>query len=586
MPIRLLSPSVSSKIAAGEVIERPASVAKELLENSIDAGATIISMDLRGGGIENLRISDNGCGIPRDELELAFRRFATSKVSDSIDLDSIGTLGFRGEALPSIGAVSTVTLASCTREQKFGSAINVIEGIIGEKTDHSVSNGTTVTVQNLFKNVPARLKFLRSEATETSRIHNILTRYAMAYPEISFDLRIDGKQNFRSSGSGDLREVIASVYNSKIADSMIELGSGDITVDGEPSVGGMICSPYTNRANRSYISFFVNRRWVQNRMLSVAVEQAYHGFMKERRYPITIIDIKLPLTDVDVNFHPGKSEVRFSSEGNVFGTLQRSVRDALSSHTPVPNVTHKSFRVQHDHLQASGLKFWPIEPFIPSNRQSPNTSPIVSDADSPQVKESVEVTPGKVLPVLRVVGQIKTTYIITEGPEGLYLIDQHAAHERVLFERIKNDMSTDKHPASQSLLEPVLVKLDEVHKELLSEHSQILLSLGMVIEPFGDSTYLLRAVPAPLGDIQPEQVLIEILDTMNEGGGFDSWNERAAFSVACHGAIRAGKVMSREEMEELIRQLEECHQPNTCPHGRPTMLELSNKQIEREFGRT
>tara|TARA_Y100000588_G_scaffold380666_1_gene464956 strand:- start:1055 stop:2815 length:1761 start_codon:yes stop_codon:yes gene_type:complete len=586
MPIRLLSPSISSKIAAGEVIERPASVAKELLENSIDAGSTRISMDLRGGGIESLRISDNGCGIPKEELELAFRRFATSKVSDSIDLDSIGTLGFRGEALPSIGAVATVTLASCTRDQKFGSAINIIEGIIGEKTDYSVSNGTTVTVKNLFKNVPARLKFLRSEGTETSRIHNILTRYAMAYPEISFDLRIDGKQNFLSSGSGDLREVIASVYNSKIADSMIELGNGNITGDSEPSVGGMVCAPHTNRANRSYISFFVNRRWVQNRMLSVAVEQAYHGFMKERRYPITVIDIKLPLTDVDVNFHPGKSEVRFSAEGNVFSALQRSVRDVLASHTPIPNVTHKSSRVHHEHPQSTRLKFWPVEPFIPSNIQSQNTPPIGNEAERPKIEESMDVLPSKILPVLRVVGQINTTYIITEGPEGLYLIDQHAAHERVLFERIKNEMGADTHPASQSLLEPVLVELSEAHKEFLNEHSQILISLGMVIEPFGDSTYLLRGVPPSLGDIQPEQVLTEILDTMNEGGGFESWNERAAYSVACHGAIRAGKVMPREEMEELIRQLEECPQPNTCPHGRPTMLELSNKQIEREFGRT
>lgn len=586
MPIRLLSPSVSSKIAAGEVIERPASVAKELLENSIDAGSTRISMDLRGGGIESLRISDNGCGIPKEELELAFRRFATSKVSDSIDLDSIGTLGFRGEALPSIGAVATVTLASCTRDQKFGSAINIIEGIIGEKTDYSVSNGTTVTVKNLFKNVPARLKFLRSEGTETSRIHNILTRYAMAYPEISFDLRIDGKQNFLSSGSGDLREVIASVYNSKIADSMIELGNGNITGDSEPSVGGMVCTPHTNRANRNYISFFVNRRWVQNRMLSVAVEQAYHGFMKERRYPITVIDIKLPLTDVDVNFHPGKSEVRFSAEGNVFSALQRSVRDVLASHTPIPNVTHKSSRVHHEHPQSTRLKFWPVEPFIPSNIQSQNTPPIGNEVERPKIEESMDVLPSKILPVLRVVGQINTTYIITEGPEGLYLIDQHAAHERVLFERIKNEMGADTQPASQSLLEPVLVELSEAHKEFLNEHSQILISLGMVIEPFGDSTYLLRGVPPSLGDIQPEQVLTEILDTMNEGGGFESWNERAAYSVACHGAIRAGKVMPREEMEELIRQLEECPQPNTCPHGRPTMLELSNKQIEREFGRT
>ena len=575
MPILLLPPEVSSKIAAGEVIERPASVVKELVENSIDAGATRISVDIEGGGVEHMRVSDNGRGVPFDELELAFQRFATSKVTDSGDLDAIATLGFRGEALPSIAAVASVTLVSRSRSEESGARLDIVEGRAAKKERQGASQGTTVSVRQLFRNVPARRKFLRSLATETSRINTLVTRYALAYPEIAFDLSVDGRPGFSSSGSGDLREVAAAVYKLQTAEAMIELAPGSMGVEGELSVGGLIGPPSHDRANRSYVCFFVNRRWVQNRVLGFAVEQAYHGFMKERRYPIAVIDIKLPLGDVDVNFHPGKAEVRFRAESAVFGAVQRTVREALTLYSPVPEVSHAAVSRPHAWPASKGPVFWPVEPFKPGHGDGPLTAPPATPA----------LQPKKALPALRVLGQVQSAYVAAEGPDGMYLIDQHAAHERVVFERVISE-ANERAPQVQSLLEPALVELGPEHRELLREQGELIAGLGMVVEPFGDGTYLLRGVPALLAGGDPAQALTDVLDTLADGGGFESWDERAAYSIACHGAIRAGMTLSLDEMTELARQLEDCREPNTCPHGRPTMIHLSSSHLEREFGRT
>ena len=298
MPIRLLSPDVSSKIAAGEVTERPASVVKELVENSLDAGATEIHIEIRSGGVEYIRVVDNGCGIGPDEVELAFRRFATSKVASAEDLENISTLGFRGEALPSIAAVASVTLITRSAAEDFGTRVDVANSEVTGLTRHGASPGTSVAVRNLFRDFPARRKFLRSTATETSRVQTMAAKYALAYPEVRFELQIDGSTALSTSGSGELRDAVAKVYGLPVAQAMIEVESEEHPEGNAPGVSGLVSPPSVHRANRGYASLFVNRRWVQNRALGFALEQAYHGLLMERRYPVAVLNIS-------VNVHPG-----------------------------------------------------------------------------------------------------------------------------------------------------------------------------------------------------------------------------------------------------------------------------------------
>ena len=582
MAIRLLPLEVSAKIAAGEVIERPSSVVKELLENSLDAEATEISVEIRAGGTERVRITDNGAGMDSEDVELAFQRFATSKVSDVHDLEGISTLGFRGEALPSIAAVSAVSLVTRSRDEEFGTRIDLAEGRVLTKEPQGASPGTSVTVSRLFSNFPARRKFLRSTATETSRVQTLVTRYALAYPEVRFRLDVEGRTAFSSGGSGDLREAISSVYGIEIAQTMLELSGPQGTAEeSQPRVWGMISPPGLNRANRSYTSLFVNRRWVQSRMMGYAVEQAYHGFLMERRFPIAVVNVAISHPEVDVNVHPAKTEVRFRHESHIFGALQQSVRHTLTTHAPVPEIKLAPVAESGRATGAHSATFWPTEPFA---RPLAPSSTSAGQSGGPEPLYPQAATPNKALPALRVLGQVQSAYIAAEGPDGMYLIDQHAAHERVVFERTRADMAS-RATMVQSLLEPATVELDADRQELLESQPEVIARLGFVVEAFGGHTFLLRGVPGLLSGDDPCQALLNVLDLMAEGGGFESWEERAAYSIACHGAIRAGKSLSTQEMSELTRQLEECDQPNTCPHGRPTMIHLSSSHLEREFGR-
>ena len=590
MPIRLLSDKVSSMIAAGEVVERPASVVKELVENALDAGATEISVEIRGGGVEQIRVSDNGRGIPHDEVEIAFQRFATSKLSDASDLDAIPTLGFRGEALPSIASVARMSVVTRHADEDSGTRLDLDEGVVIDKKQQGVSPGTVMTVRQLFRNVPARRKFLRTTATETSHIQNMVTRYALAYPEVRFALNT-GRSSLLTPGSGSLRETIAAIYSLNIAESMLDISEYDERAERQ-IVMGMVCQPSLSRANRSFMNFFVNRRWVQSRMLGYALEQAYHGFMKERRYPMAVLNIAIDYDQVDVNVHPSKTEVRFRSGDRVFSAIQHAVRHTLTAHSPVPELRRTEVNrpaYPYSSTRDANRNFWPIEPFNPSpavtsERNGENIAGLQDVAPIPGIVDTAGFTPKQTLPVLRVLGQVQSTYIAAEGPDGLYLIDQHAAHERVLFERIKAD-SAASAPQSQSLMEPLTIELNPLQQELAETHMQTFADLGLLIEPFGGNVYIIRAVPSILTDVDPAKALVDMLDEMAQGGEVESWSDRAAYSLSCHGAIRAGKVMTREEMAALTRELEQCQQPHTCPHGRPTIIHLSGSRLEREFGR-
>lgn len=584
--IEKLTPEVSSMIAAGEVIERPASVVKELVENSIDAGATEISVEIQGGGVELIRVADNGVGIPFDEVELAFERFATSKLSVADDLESIATLGFRGEALPSIASVSQVTMVTRHADAESGARLEIIESQVRDKEREGASPGTIITVQQLFRNVPARRKFLRSPGSESTRVQTLVTRYALAYPEIRFRLTA-GRSRFASLGTGDLLEAVAAVYSLGVAQAMLEISRLEDAEDETPSVTGVVGAPTVDRANRNYISLFVNRRWVQSRALNVAVEQAYHGFLKERRFPMAVLNISIPFEDVDVNAHPAKTEVRFRRQDQVFSAVQHAVRQTLTAHTPVPEMRRAQVTAGgfSDAQRRAVSTFWPVQPFSRGSAASVQTNGegvhALSDAGLP-FEESL--SPKSALPVLRVLGQVQNTYIAAEGPDGMFLIDQHAAHERVVFEKIQADAAASA-PEVQILMEPATLDLNPRQQELLQDNQASFAAEGLLVEHFGGDLFLIRGVPSILAEADPANALVDVLDELSEGGDPETWQQRAAYSIACHSAIRAGKVMTHQEMVALTRQLEGCNQPHSCPHGRPTMIHLSTTHLEREFGR-
>ncbi len=571
MTIRLLDPKVVSRIAAGEVVERPASVVKELVENSLDAGSNQISIEARGGGISLLRVTDDGAGIPSGEVELAFNRYATSKIGNLDDLESISSLGFRGEALPSVAAVAEVDIVTCAVGESAGNYLSLKDGAIVDRGSRGRSQGTTVTVRNLFRKVPARLKFLKSPATENSHIANVVSQYALAFPKVKFDLLINGRTALRTPGSGQLIDSVTQVYGLDVAQNMLEVGGGDGAWESgvatsSLSVTGMVGSPAISRSNRSYLSLFVNRRWISSRLLAWAVEEAYHGLLMQGKHPVAIINISLPPGEVDINIHPTKTEVKFQNEHIVFGAVQKAVRRALIKLAPVPKI--EEVATTYGAPSRTRPVLW--------------TSP--RGDDSPTISPAIPQTPAVSLPVLRILGQLLNSYIVAEGPDGLYLIDQHAAHERILFEKIENQR-VQQEIEVQGLLEPVTFEVNPKQEEVLKSHSEDLAEFGFSIEPFGDRTYLVRAVPALLYRKDWAGMVRELLDSLS-GGDKRDWREEIAISMACHSAVRAGQALTDDEMRELIRQLEQAALPHACPHGRPTMIHLSSTQLRREFGRS
>jgi len=584
MPIHVLPEEVASQIAAGEVVERPSSVVKELVENAIDAGARDVRVEARAGGKGFIRVTDDGCGVPAAEVELAFHRHSTSKLSTADDLARITTLGFRGEALTSIAAVSRVTFVTRATDEPVGTLLRLEGGRVVTRQDSGRPPGTAVTVEDLFFNVPARLKFLRSERTERRHIDGWLTRYAMAYPALRFTLAHDDRVVFQSPGNDRLRDVMVAVYGLEVGAAVLEVISDDQHPAPSIQVTGFISPPSLHRANRGYITLFVNGRWVRDVRLTYAITQAYHTLLPTGRYPLAVVMVRLPPEEVDVNVHPAKAEVRFRDGDVVFRAVQRAVRDTLLERSPVP-------------VAARPLTTWPASPAQWGERRErlaglrPRTAgeQLRLKGEMPGVAlpgTSSAPATGK-LPPLRVVGQVGATYIVAEGPEGMYLIDQHAAHERVLFERLLAERQR-AGVTSQVLLEPQPVELAPEAASLLEEYLEVLGGLGFQVEPFGGTTMLVRALPAIVAEVDPARVLEDVAAALETGAAplAGAAEEAVARHVCKRAAIKAGQVMAREEMEELIRALEQCASPRTCPHGRPTMIHLSVEQLAREFGRS
>ena len=600
MPIRVLPDALVVRIAAGEVVERPASVVKELVENAIDANATDIRVECLDGGRRLIRVTDNGSGIPAAEVRLAFAHHATSKLASADDLNNIRTLGFRGEALASIAAVSQVTCLTRHVDETSGSLLRLDGGQVVAQEPAGRPPGTTITVEHLFARVPARLKFLKSIATERSHIDGVVVRYAMAYPHIRFALLHDGRLSFQSLGSGDLRDVLVQAYGPEVAAQMV-------AVDAPASEGGIAVSGYAglpplDHANRSKITLFVNGRPVQDAKLTHAVVQAYHTLLMAGRYPVAVILVHLPPSEVDVNVHPAKAEVRFRDPEGVFSAVQRAVRRALLEHLAPPQPPTMFSRPPeagptppHAQPPIPGSAAWERAGIARQAQgwvsqaaaELPAPATPATDRASAQSTDGASVAQAsKGLPALRILGQLAQTYILAEGPEGLYLIDQHAAHERVLWERLMAQHARGELP-SQPLLNPVVVTLPAESANLLADQRDMLHGLGFEIEPFGSNAFLVRSVPALMIQDDISAALREIVADLETGETplRRELEARVLRRVCKRMAVKAGRVLSLAEMQALVHDLEMCESPRTCPHGRPTMIYLGLKQLEKEFGR-
>jgi len=736
MPIRQLAPDVAAKIAAGEVVERPASVVKELIENSIDAGATQIRVDLVHGGLQLIRVTDNGSGISADELPLALARHATSKVAKIDDLEHIRSLGFRGEALASIAAVAEVTLLSRQHAVEQGSQVSAQDGELSEVTVAASTPGTTITVRNLFSAVPARLKFLKSRNTEVSHCRHLLEQYALAYPEIRFSVFSEGRQIFTTPGDGQLASVLVEVYGLQISEQMVSVPSSARPDDPEyPVVTGYVSRPTCFKSTRQHISFFVNRRWVLSRMLTAAVEGAYHSLLLTGRHPVAVINIEIDPTFLDVNVHPAKTEIRFLKERRVFAAILRAVRGALLAEPEMPQWQAKheahpialaqadtdpdpledldlehaeqpaattTSSIAHDLVdhtfpddnpwmtvteEETGTKppvmsrLWqshvrgierdskdtkdnaqgakkrsPLSPSSaepsvqdnvshetlpeddisvpqPLHRDGIDTIPIRNaslqtdegarastssslerlwqhdiekepqeqpvEAHQPQqvpllplaqnVPSVVDPRQTRRLPRLRVVGQVAQSYIVTEGEDGMFLIDQHAAHERILLERMVASLKT-RAPISQLLLTPIKLELAPRELEAIEEYRPQLEHIGFKFElaDDGDGMLAVRAVPGVLVKQMNSRSLHELLldVTSSESlGDTETWEERALANVACKAAIKANYFLTVSEMREMLEQLEQTLAPYSCCHGRPTMVQFGLSALAHAFER-
>jgi len=597
MPIRLLSSEVASQIAAGEVIERPASVVKELLENSLDAGAHTITISVEEAGRKLIEIADDGSGIPSDELDLAVARHATSKLVRSDDLFSMLTLGFRGEALASIGSVARMTVTSRVKKEKEGARLKVEGGKTGKPTKIGTTVGTTIRVEDLFYNVPARLKFLKADVTERRAIDALVTRYALAYPDKRIKLS-DGKNvTLQTTGDGDRRAILAALYGVDVAKQMLEV----MAEEEGYRLTGFISPTSLTRSNRKEITFFINGRWVHEISLTTALLQAYHTLLMVGRYPMTALFLEINPEEVDVNVHPAKAEVRFRNQEKIFSFVQRSARKALLAYSPVPNVAPSLWgttrTVPSESKSLVGLD-WAIghDEVVGENREQREESSDTSTGLSASqlsvsgtqnaVRSDGEQTTFERIPLLRLIGQIGATYIVAEGPDGLYLVDQHAAHERVLFEKLMAQHDLKKIP-SQSLLTPAVVTIPPQSAKMLVSQLPVLQHFGFDVEEFGPNTFQVRAMPVLFMGSDPSVALRALVEDFEEDEAplQDEVEKKLAGRVCKRMAVKGGQTLSSEEQRTLLTDLEACDSPRTCPHGRPTMIHLSVDMLERQFGR-
>ena len=581
MPIKILPETIASQIAAGEVVDRPASVVKELLENAIDAGAQQIEIEILQAGRRLIQVTDDGSGIPANEVGLAVCRHATSKLSSAEDLFNIRTLGFRGEALASIGSVSRLTMITNTHENPVGAKLTVEGGEHAETSTIAAAAGTRVSVEDLFFNLPARLKFLKSDTTESRHITGLVTRYALAYPHIRWSVTQDEKPIFQTTGSGERFEILQALFGPTEAGKLMPVSFEERHL----KVEGFISSLSLTRSNRKDITVFVNGRWVQDPMLTSAVIRSYNTMLMVGRYPVAVLFINIPPELVDVNVHPAKAEVRFRDQDAVFSGVQRAIRRGLLAFTPIPDLN--ATRLWGRSVPETDGQSWQQGNFSAAGGQSEvNGGGEFGTGSEFEIATPQPALPGSHLPLLRLVGQVASTYLIAEGPDGLYLIDQHAAHERVLFDQLMAQFNAKSIP-SQALLDPVTLELTPEKSGILEQQLEALTNLGFEIEPFGPNSFVIRSIPIVVDKSDPRLAVEAVVTAFEEDETplMAEVEARVAARVCKRMAVKAGQILSEAEQRNLLLNLESSQSPRTCPHGRPTMIHLSVNLLERQFGR-
>ena len=676
--IAVLDQQTIDKIAAGEVVERPASVVKELVEHAIDAGATQITVEIKEGGIGYIRITDNGSGMEKDDIPVAFLRHSTSKIRSADDLLGVSSLGFRGEALSSISAVAMVELITKTKENELGSRCCIEGGVQKSLEEIGAPDGTTFIIRNLFYNTPARKKFLKSEMSEASAIHELMTHLAMSHPEVGFKVLIGGQMRIQTSGNGNLKDVIYHLYGRDVAMRLIEVDREE----GPLHVRGFLGKPEISRGNRNYENYFVNGRYVKSKIIAKGIEDGYKTFMMQHRYPFVCLDIHMDGKMLDVNVHPTKMELRFSNQNLVYDLLERMTKDALSGRELIPEVTldgpkkqvvtpekapqqvppvqtlrepESTYQVQKPAAVPTASvertipsyqkpeqkvpleKMWTTpepqkEPVKPQNKnleyfmeqmrkrveerykapeapapteqrettetaqstvpeQSATVPETPVEEKPPQKPEQLDLFDGKLLSKEAavhhvIIGQLFDTYWLVQFGEKLYIIDQHAAHEKVLYERLMKDLR-NRTFQSQMLSPPIILNLSMQEEELFLKYRSCFTEMGFEIEEFGEKAYAVRAVPANLPGVARREILMELLDSLSDitgSGNSESLMDKVA-SMSCKAAVKGNHQMSAMEAKALIDELLSLENPYNCPHGRPTIISMSKYELEKKFKR-
>ena len=679
--IVLLDDLTINKIAAGEVIERPASVVKELVENSIDAGATNINIEIKNGGISYIRITDNGKGIMPDDMEMAFERHATSKIRNASDLETVTSMGFRGEALASIAAISKVEMISKTGENEIGYKVNVQAGKIINKEETGCSKGTIITITDLFFNTPVRYKFLKKDFTEAGYIEDVITRIALVHPEIAIKLTSSGKTIIQTSGNGDIKSVVYGIYGKDVADNILEVNYQYEDI----KVTGVIGKPVIARSNRGNQIFFVNKRYIKDKTLTSAAEQAFKGLLTIGKYGFLILNIEMSPSKVDVNVHPAKLEVRFQDENTIFKAVYHAIKETLLKGELVPE--DKPVEIKKESIKFSDLlqkmvskkeekevedpfeyKANPIaeiysnkygvreeeESYKIQNKQItektaeedelskmdtqvintqeinerimgkiteldnlkieensknfeemyaktfgnlPKTENKEEPKDETKVKtEELEMTEkismfdnmeDKTIPKYKFIGIAFATYIIIEIDNELYIIDQHAAHERIMYEKIKKNFYSEGEKDSQLMLLPDIINLTHKEMDIAKENIPVFEKAGFMLEQFGENTIKLTGVPNICIDLDTKQLFLETLDEINTVArtAKQEIEEKFIATLACKSAVKANMVLTKDEVDNLMKQLLVLPNPFTCPHGRPTAIHLTKNDIEKKFSR-
>lgn len=610
--IQVLDQNTINQIAAGEVIDRPASIVKELLENSIDAGATMISIEIKDGGTSLIRITDNGSGFEKDDIKIAFLRHATSKIKTALDLITVSSLGFRGEALSSIASVCQVELITKTEDEVTGIRYKIEGGKEISYEEIGTPKGTTFFVRNIFYNTPARRKFLKSPQTEAGYIYDIVEKIALSHPEIAIDFVSNGQVKIHTSGNGNLKDVIYSIYGREVTNNLIEINASNELIN----ISGYIGKGIISRGNRNNETYFINGRYIKSNIISKAIEDGYKFILMQHKYPFTVLNFKIDPDLLDVNVHPAKMELRFRRTEAIYPLIVDAINDAL---VEKPNIIDVVLEEEHEELLKSKINI--IEPFevvrqeINANKILGDTDEDVTDINSDknvvntpyktenhveQIKEDTsyksvqkEITEQYepflseiAKPKHKLIGQLFETYWIIQYEDKMYIIDQHAAHEKVMFEKLMDKLK-NKEVNTQMINPPIVLNLSMNEAALMEKFLPNFKEIGFEIEAFGGQDYFVRGVPSDLYSLDSEEVLMDIVDNLSHENGKllpDIITEKLA-SMSCKAAVKGNSAMSFPEANALIEQLLQLENPYNCPHGRPTIISMSKYEIEKKFKR-